>query len=224
MAHPKLKNLPLGPKWNWRVPQHHAEDINKARLLAVFDKWVQNPAANLQSPKSNLLFVKMHSPDYAVYPPTRGQRRAALTAAQALLASQPPPTVVRFDPSKHACANASADLEHIWTLERYLYEMGQYKFILSPVGNGVDTHRTWEALLAGSIPIVESSVRDVMYEGLPVLIVKSWEDLNLQLLQSAYTNLTSPGRSYDWQKLYVPYYLALMTADLLHSYMESVAA
>jgi hypothetical protein len=148
----------------------------------------------------------------------------AVKAAQALLASQPPPTLLEFDVSKRACANASTELEHVWNVERYLFEMMQFKFVLSPVGNGVDTHRTWEALLAGSIPIVESSVRDIMYEGLPVLIVNSWGHLNLQLLQSAYTNFSLPGRSYDWQKLYAPYYLSLMTADLWQSYMESVAA
>jgi hypothetical protein len=221
-AHPKLKNLPLGPKWNWRIPAHHAEDENKARLLAVFSKWARDPEANFRLPKVNLLFVKMSegSSDNAVYAPTRGRRRVAVKAAQAVLASEPPANVTKLDPSQRACINASGAFEHVWNVEEYLFFMRQYKFVLSPVGNGVDTHRTWEALLAGSIPIVESSVRDHMYEGLPVLILKTWSDLSLQLLQSAYANLTAAGTSYRWEKLFAPYYLQQLTTDLVQSYMS----
>lgn len=222
MAHPKLKHLPLGPKWNWRIPAHHAEDENKARLLAVFSKWARDPDKNFRSPKANLLFVRMTegSSDNAVYPPSRGRRRMAVKAAQAVLASQPPPRVAALGTTQRACGNTSAEFAHVWRVEDYLFDMGQYKFVLSPVGNGVDSHRTWEALMAGSIPIVESSVRDSMYEGLPVLIVKSWTDLSLQLLQSAYANLTAAGTSYRWEKLFAPYYLQQLTADLLQSYMS----
>jgi hypothetical protein len=223
MAHPKLKNLPLGPKWNWRMARHHAEDENKARLLAVFSKWARDPAANFRLPKFNLLFVQMSegTSDHAVWAPSRGRRRVAVTAAQALLASEPPPTVTALPSSQRACADTPSAFEHVWKVEEYLFKMRQYKFVLSPVGNGVDTHRTWEALLAGSIPIVESSVRDSMYDGLPVLVVRSWSHLNKQLLQSAYTNFTAPGSSYRWEKLFAPYYLQELTADLLQSYMKS---
>jgi hypothetical protein len=222
LAHPKLKNLPLGPKWNWRIPAHHAEDENKPKLLAVFSKWVRDPAANFRVKKSNLLFVRMSegSSDNAVWGPSRGKRRVAVAAAKELLASQPPPNSTALQPSQRACAAAAAanDFKHVWRVEEYLHEMMQYKFVLSPVGNGVDAHRTWEALLAGSIPIVESSVRDSMYEGLPVLILKSWSDLSLPLLQHAYANLTAAGRRYQWEKLFAPYYLQQLTADLLQSY------
>lgn len=224
MAHPKLKHLPLGPKWNWRIPGHHAEDENKGKLLAVFSKWVRDPAANFRVPKPNLLFVKMTegSSDNAVWGPSRGRRRQAVAAAKALPASQPPPNVTLLQPSQRVCAAAAAarEFEHVWRVEEYLNTMRQYKFVLSPVGNGVDTHRTWEALLAGSIPIVESSVRDRMYEDLPVLIVKSWSDLSLPLLQGAYANLTAAGRRYSWEKLFAPYYLQQLTVDLLQSYMS----
>jgi hypothetical protein len=56
--------------------------------------------------------------------------------------------------------------------------MIKYKFILSPPGVGLDCHRTWEALVLGCIPIVKSSCIDKVYEGLPVWIVKNWEEAN----------------------------------------------
>eukprot|EP00965_Chrysotila_dentata_P239975 6203413-Pleurochrysis_carterae.AAC.2 len=40
-------------------------------------------------------------------------------------------------------------------LGRYLEELGRYHFVLAPRGNGIDTHRLWEALLVGTIPIVK---------------------------------------------------------------------
>lgn len=56
----------------------------------------------------------------------------------------------------------------------------QYTFVLSPRGNGLDCHRTWEILLLGAIPIVQSSPLDEMYikHNLPVLIVKDYDILN----------------------------------------------
>jgi len=38
--------------------------------------------------------------------------------------------------------------------EDYMYEMASYKYVLCPMGNGIDTHRFWEAQLCGCIPII----------------------------------------------------------------------
>jgi hypothetical protein len=40
---------------------------------------------------------------------------------------------------------------------KYLSEMAAHRFVVSPPGNGVDCHRTWESLYLGSIPIVKAS-------------------------------------------------------------------
>jgi len=65
-----------------------------------------------------------------------------------------------------------------------LQRMKEYKFIVSPFGNGYDCHRTWEALILGCIPIIKSSGLDPMFEGLPVMIVKSWADITRERLDS----------------------------------------
>jgi hypothetical protein len=57
-----------------------------------------------------------------------------------------------------------------------------YKFIISPHGNGLDCHRTYESILLGSIPIVRSSTLDGLYKDMPVLILNKWSDLNEKLL------------------------------------------
>jgi hypothetical protein len=62
--------------------------------------------------------------------------------------------------------------------------MIQHKYVISPHGNGLDCHRTWEALALGCIPIVRTSSLDPMFNGLPVLIVKEWSDVTAEVLDS----------------------------------------
>jgi hypothetical protein len=57
-----------------------------------------------------------------------------------------------------------------------------YAFVLSPHGNGLDCHRTWEAFVLGCIPIVKSSQLDNLFCELPVLIVKEWSEISQDLL------------------------------------------
>lgn len=51
------------------------------------------------------------------------------------------------------------------------------KFVLSPPGNGLDCHRTWEALYLGAIPIVKRASWPFAHLQLPVLVINEWEDL-----------------------------------------------
>ena len=71
------------------------------------------------------------------------------------------------------------------TLEQYLGKMGQHKFALTPHGHGLDTHRLWEALYAGVIPVVRRSHMDQrLLEHLPVLLVDDYSDISRDLLES----------------------------------------
>lgn len=54
---------------------------------------------------------------------------------------------------------------------------GEYAFVLSPHGACLDCHRTWEALACGNVVLVPSSPLDCLYEGLPVVPVKDWQDV-----------------------------------------------
>ncbi len=54
-----------------------------------------------------------------------------------------------------------------------------YKFLISPRGNAIDTHRPYEAFHLGIIPVVQDSVTisSLHKAGLPFWIVKEWNDL-----------------------------------------------
>ena len=55
-----------------------------------------------------------------------------------------------------------------------------YRFVLSPRGNGLDCHRTWELFLLGCIVITTTSSLDTMWKenNLPVVILKDYNELN----------------------------------------------
>jgi hypothetical protein len=55
----------------------------------------------------------------------------------------------------------------------------QYAFVASPPGNGLDTHRTWEAMYQGCVPVLLRSYLADTYRnlGLPVWIVDSYREL-----------------------------------------------
>jgi hypothetical protein len=55
-------------------------------------------------------------------------------------------------------------------------------FVVSPPGVGHDCFRTWEAIYAGAIPIVQRSSWAFDHLQLPVLVSKNWED-TFQLIQ-----------------------------------------
>jgi len=60
----------------------------------------------------------------------------------------------------------------------YHLEMSRFALVASPRGNGIDCHRTWEALLVGSIPIVKKHFIYDSWIELPIIQIESWQELN----------------------------------------------
>jgi hypothetical protein len=71
-------------------------------------------------------------------------------------------------------------------------EMQKFLYIASPRGNGIDCHRTWEALYLGCIPIVEKHLMYDTYD-LPIIQIEKWEDVTPELLKT-YANKTYQSR------------------------------
>lgn len=80
----------------------------------------------------------------------------------------------------------------------------QYAFVISPQGNGMDCHRTWEALILGCIPIVRSCPLDPLYENLPVLIVHHWSEVTQERLASTIKSFMN--RTFQMEKLTLSYW------------------
>jgi len=93
--------------------------------------------------------------------------------------------------------------------------LSRYKFILSPRGAGLDCHRTWEAMYVGTIPIVLSSSIDSIYEGLPVLIIKSWDEITESFLERKYKELMD--KECDVSKMFMEYWTSRINDGCSHS-------
>lgn len=68
------------------------------------------------------------------------------------------------------------------TLKEYKEKLDNHKFILCPRGNGIDTHRLWESLYHGIIPIVEKQIHYKCLEDLPAIIVNSFTEITEEFL------------------------------------------
>ena len=128
------------------------------------------------------------------------------------------------------------------TAAQFLEAMGRHRFVLSPRGNGVDAHRTWEAclrvhvaccmlrvrvwarhghgspctlqtLLAGSIPIVRHTALHPLYARLPVLVVADWSDVTPALLRAFWANYTLRREAYDYERLFADHWFARIGAQ-----------
>ena len=94
--------------------------------------------------------------------------------------------------NQHIKHLASLDFVHVekdkLPFDQYLEHMGRYKFIICLEGSGYDTHRNYESLLVGSVPImIDSPVRKIYDRySLPSVFLEKWTDIgeyrNLELL------------------------------------------
>jgi hypothetical protein len=70
--------------------------------------------------------------------------------------------------------------------DEYIDNIYNHKYVPCPRGNGIDTHRLWETLYMGSIPIVKKDINTWFYNALPILYVNDWTDVTEELLEDMY--------------------------------------
>ncbi len=87
----------------------------------------------------------------------------------------------------------------------YAIELARHRFALCPPGNGIDTHRFWEALYAGTIPVVQKNPALESFADLPILFVDELEALDRQFLERQAQMI---GQRSDWNlpKLFLPFW------------------
>lgn len=105
--------------------------------------------------------------------------------------------------------------------EEYMTQLAESDFTISPAGSGLDCYRTYEALLAGSYPIVKSSCLDDLFNDLPVLIVNSWREVTPTLLRQKKEEFSK--KTYDLKKLYTSYWKnTIKKMQLFHRYTSAI--
>jgi hypothetical protein len=92
----------------------------------------------------------------------------------------------------------------------FLQGLRNHSFVLCPRGNGVDTHRLWETLYMGSIPIVKWDIAHSGWTDLPILFVSSWEEVTEDRLRTEEARIR--GASWNLAKLDVSYWIRTLHA------------
>jgi len=183
IVHPKICPIPLGPKWQWKTTQFFGEP--KTEHLKLFNQFCKTPLESFKNKelKQKLLYFNFsaHTSNAPLYSSHNNIRNKIKSVV-----------------SKKFKWNENAPFE------KYLEILSTYKFCISPPGRGMDTHRTWEALMMGTIPIMINTPLDYLFENLPVLFVSDWNTVTEDFLNKKYTEITS--KEYDFSTLYTDYW------------------
>ena len=164
LNHPYLKN--------WFAQN---SEFNHERLIGLpiglqnkqwgVDKLSQLVKAGKGFNKSDLLYVNFSTS-------THPSRSEALRAVEGLL---------------------GATIESNVSYDVYLSSLARHKFCLCPRGNGIDTHRFWEAQYLDSIPVILWRDWTSSYSGMPILILDNWGELKGLDLEKIYITMTTKG-------------------------------
>ena len=92
--------------------------------------------------------------------------------------------------------------------DEYVFNLSKYAFCLCPRGNGIDTHRIWEALYMGCIPIVQNHLTHKNLSDLPILFIDEWQEVTHQKLVQFLQDATSI--MYNLEKLSFCYWKNLI--------------
>lgn len=87
----------------------------------------------------------------------------------------------------------------------FLTQVRNHSYVLCPRGNGIDTHRLWETLYMGSIPIVRWDIAHAGWTDLPILFVKSWDEVTEELLRAELPRFQTT--QWNLEKLQVGYWI-----------------
>lgn len=68
-------------------------------------------------------------------------------------------------------------------IKQYMTDLSLHKFVLCPWGNGIDTHRLWETLYSGGIPVTKFNTAYESFKNLPIIFVNNYEEINIDFLQ-----------------------------------------
>lgn len=104
----------------------------------------------------------------------------------------------------------------VFSLEYFFNKIKEYKMVLCPVGNGIDTHRLWEVLYCNRIPITikvgNYPIYD-LYEELPIIILEDINEIkDKEYIEQKYDLIKN--KCYNKQILTIDYWQRLIKEHL----------
>jgi hypothetical protein len=194
--HPKITRIPIGLDYHtltptrkqnfaWSQPEVHPWGT---KMDPIYQEQQLINFKSLSKP-----FWQRECKAYANFQFLMTTRYAKIDRVECL--NNVPKNLVYYEPTK--CIRSTS-----WG------NMIEYAFVLSPHGNGLDCHRTWEALCLGCIPIVKTSGIDPLFEGLPVWIVSAWSEVSKENMLAKINEFK--GKEFQLEKLTLEYWRKLV--------------
>jgi len=183
-THPKLSKMPIGM-------DYHTIAMNKV-------PWWGPPESPAHQEQLLKLMQKSAKPYWQREAKMYSNCHFSMTTRYAKVdrvnaVNQIPNDLVYYEPNK------------INRAETWRKQMN-YSFVLSPLGNGYDCHRTWEALILGCIVIMKKNPVSDLFDGLPVLVVDEWTDLTQKLLDNTVKEYQN-NKAFRYEKLELKYWV-----------------
>jgi len=180
-------------KWQNKIKQTNELLYNCSEFEKENDEWVKFPIGMgwsfINYNKNN--FVGEHSKLVlcAINPTTDQIRRPYMTNRKKIL------NTLEKNNIKNVYLHST----------EYFDILSDYKFIISPEGNGIDCHRHYEALIYGCIPIVEDNpLTREKYNNLPILFTNDYSEITEKYLTEMYDEMLN--REYVFTKLFLNNY------------------
>ncbi len=91
-------------------------------------------------------------------------------------------------------------------LNAYKQKLQDHSFVMAPWGNGIDTHRFWETLYSGSIPITRSHHMYKTFESLPKLLIDDYKVITKEFLEEYLEELNKNINLFSFDQLDFDYW------------------
>ncbi len=125
---------------------------------------------------------------------------------------------INTNKSRQKCYNELKTLnelhKNLILFEDYKYNLGSrsnflrkirnHKFVICPDGNGIDTHRLWETIYMGSIPIVKQNIAFRGFEDLPIAFINDWTDISTSWCDIKYNEIMN--NKWNLEKMKIDYW------------------
>ena len=93
----------------------------------------------------------------------------------------------------------------VYSPDDYFKNIGRYKFVISPEGNGQDCYRHYETWMSKGIPIIEyNAFIEKKYSMLPILWTRDYAEIDNNYLKSVYPSFFR--KNYDFRRLLLSHY------------------
>ena len=92
------------------------------------------------------------------------------------------------------------------SLDGYKKRMSKYHFVLAPWGNGIDTHRFWEILYSGSIPVTKKHIIYESFLNIPKIQINNYSQVTKKFLNENIKVLDENKEKYSFDELDFKYW------------------